>query len=185
MQTCLQALRLFLFLTALTGLFYPLIVTAIARVAFPVESTGSLVRAPDGHLVGSSLLAQKTVSPRYFWPRPSAADYATLASGASNLGPTSAALQKIVAERAATLRVAHALAPGAPIPQDLLFASASGLDPHISPAAARFQITRVAEARGLAPAAVAALVERVLEPGGLLGEDRVNVVLLNLALDQK
>lgn len=182
MKTVLQSLRVFAVLTVLTGLAYPLLITAVAHVAFPVQAGGSLVRR-HGRVVGSALLAQRTDAARYFWPRPSATDYATVPAGASNLGPTSRALRDAVATRAAALRAANHLAPGQPLPADLLFASGSGLDPDISPAAAMLQVPRVAAARHLPPAAVIALVERRLQPGDLLGEDRVNVLRLNLALD--
>jgi K+-transporting ATPase ATPase C chain len=199
MKTFLTALRLFAFLAVLTGVLYPLAVTALARVAFPAKANGSLIyssASSDFKLnlsssstgasapVGSALLAQSTTSPRYFWPRPSAADYATVASGASNLAPTSAKLRDQVAARAAALRTAHNLAPDAPVPADLLFASGSGLDPHISPAAATFQAARVAAARNVPLATITAAIIAHTESGGLLGEDRVNVLLLNLALDQ-
>lgn len=197
MKTFLTALRLFAFLAVLTGVLYPLAVTAIARVAFPAQANGSLVYSSALKLnlssstagasapVGSALLAQASTSPRYFWPRPSAADYATVASGASNLAPTSAKLRDQVAARAAALRTAHNLAPDAPVPADLLFASGSGLDPHISPAAATFQAARVASARNLSLATVTAAINASTEAGGILGEDRVNVLLLNLSLDKK
>lgn len=181
MKTFFTALRLFVFLAVLTGVLYPLAVTALARVAFPSQANGSVVTASTGVPVGSALLAQATTSPRYFWPRPSAADYATVASGASNLAPTSAKLRDQVAARAA----AHNLAPDAPVPADLLFASGSGLDPHISPAAATFQAARVAAARNLPLATITSAITAHTESGGILGEDRVNVLLLNLALDQK
>lgn len=185
MKTCvLPALRLFIVLTVLTGVLYPLAVTAVARLAFSHQASGSQVMR-QGQLVGSDLLAQKFTSARYFWPRPSACDYGTVPSGASNLGPTSADLQQAVADRATALRTAHHLATDAPLPADLLYASGSGLDPHLSPAAARLQVARVAAARALPPARVAALVEHQIEGPqfGLLGDARVNVLRLNLALD--
>jgi potassium-transporting ATPase KdpC subunit len=184
MKTVLTALRLFAFLAVLTGVLYPLAVTALARVTFPSQANGSVITTSAGVPVGSTLLAQATASPRYFWPRPSAGDYATVASGASNLGPTSAQLRDQVAARAAALRTAHNLASDAPVPPDLLFASGSGLDPHISPAAATFQAARVAAARNLPLATVTSAITAHTESGGLLGEDRVNVLLLNLALDR-
>ncbi len=183
MKTFLTTLRLFALLTILTGVLYPLAVTAIARVAFPAQANGSLVNNSAGVPTGSALLSQKTEGPRYFWPRPSAGDFATVASGASSAAPTSAKLQTAVAERAAALRTAHGLAPDAPVPADVLMTSGSGLDPHISPAAAAFQAARVATARKLPLATVTAAIAAHTESGGLLGEDRVNVLLLNLALD--
>ncbi len=184
MKTFLTALRLFAFLAVLTGFLYPLAVTALARVAFPSQAKGSVITTSAGVPVGSALLAQSTTSLRYFWPRPSAADYATVASGASSLAPTSAKLQSAVTSRAAALRTTHNLAPDAPIPADLLFSSGSGLDPHISPVAATFQAARVAAARNVPLASITTAISTHTESGGLLGEDRVNVLLLNLALDQ-
>lgn len=176
MKTILQALRLLLVLTVLTGVAYPLAVTAVARIAFPYQSSGSLI-LQRGNPVGSALLAQKFESPRYFWPRPSATDYATVPSGASNLGPTSAALRKVIAERQAKY--------GADAPVDMLTTSASGLDPDISPEAAALQVPRVAAARHLPAGRVAAMVREITEPPqyGIFGEPRVNVLALNLRLD--
>jgi potassium-transporting ATPase KdpC subunit len=187
LQQFRPALVILALLTLLTGVVYPLAVTAVAQAAFPQQANGSLVSA-GGQVVGSALIGQANADPRYFWPRPSAIDYNPLPSGGSNQGPTSAALQKAVADRAAQLRAAHHLLADAPLPPDLLFASGSGLDPHISPEAARLQIDRVAQARQFTAAqraALAALVERAVEPPqlGLLGQPRVNVLLLNLALD--
>ena len=171
--------------TVLTGLLYPLVMTAFAQLAFPRRANGSLVMR-DGKIVGSALIAQPFGSARYFWPRPSAGGYATVPSGASNLGPTSAQLQKNVDANLAALRAANKLSADAPVPADLVFTSGSGLDPHISPDAARFQIARVAAARGMNVGRLTALVNKFIEPPqwGFLGEPRVNVLLLNLALDQ-
>jgi K+-transporting ATPase ATPase C chain len=184
-----QAIRQTLVWTVLTGILYPLAITVIAQLAFTDKANGSLVER-DGKLVGSALLAQQFTGPTYFWPRPSAATYGTGPSGltagsGSNLGPTSAQLQTNVRANAKALREAHKLPADAPVPADLVFASASGLDPHVSPEAARFQIARVAAARNLSEEQVKALVERFIEPPqwGFLGEARVNVLLLNLALD--
>jgi K+-transporting ATPase ATPase C chain len=174
-----------LWLTVITGLLYPLFVTGVAQVVFASQANGSLIDH-NGELVGSALIGQANQDPRYFWPRPSAVGYDPLPSGATNWGPTSAELAAAVAGRAAAIRQAHHLAPAAPIPNDLLFASASGLDPHISPAAARLQIERVAAARHLDPTQVADLVRQFTEDPqlGILGQPRVNVLLLNLALDE-
>ena len=184
----LPAIRIFLALTLLTGVVYPLVVTGAARVLFPRQATGSVVEA-GGKAVGSELLAQPFADPKYFLPRPSASEpaYATVASGASNLGPTAEKQQKAVAERAAALR--ERFGPDASLPADLLTASGSGLDPHLSPEAARFQIAAVARARGFDPAKTQRLRELVdasIEPPqlGFLGEPRVNVLRLNLALDR-
>jgi K+-transporting ATPase ATPase C chain len=179
-------LGVFAMLTLLTGVAYPLVVTGIGRLAFPQQAGGSVIER-DGRAVGSALLGQSFTSPKYFWGRPSATGpqpYNGAASSGSNLGPTNPALAAAVAARVAALRAAD---PGnaAPVPVDLVTASGSGLDPHISPAAAEYQVARVARARGLNPARVRGLVadhtlERTL---GLLGEPRVNVLELNLALD--
>jgi potassium-transporting ATPase KdpC subunit len=180
------ALVLLLLLTLLTGLVYPLAVTGIARLAFPAQAAGSLIFR-DGTAVGSRLIGQSFSDPKYFWGRPSATTpqpYNGLASGGSNLGPLNPALMDAIRVRSASLRAAD---PGntAPVPVDLVTASASGLDPEISVAAAGYQAARVARVRGLAPRAVAALIAahtqgRLL---GVIGEPRVNVLELNLALD--
>jgi K+-transporting ATPase ATPase C chain len=188
MKILFPCFRLFLVLVVLTGVVYPMAVTLIAQLVFPAQAQGSQVSV-DGRLVGSALLAQKTEDPRNFWPRPSAGDYATVASSSSNLGPSSQTLKKTIAEQAARVRAANHLAADAPLPDDILTTSASGLDPHISPAAARMQIDRVAQARGFTAAqkaALAQLVENHIEGPefGFLGEARVNVLLLNLALDE-
>jgi len=174
-------------LTVLTGMIYPFFVTITAQLFYSTPANGSVLMA-DGKAVGSALLAQKFTNTTYFWPRPSAADYATVASGASNKGPTSADLKQAVAERAAKLRLFHHAEDNVPLPAELLFASGSGLDPHLSPAAVRFQMERVAEARHLTPNEkdnMARLIESLVElpQWGFLGEPRVNVLKLNLALD--
>lgn len=181
------ALVLLALLTALTGVAYPMAVTAIGRVAFAREAGGSLVER-GGKVVGSALIGQPFDEPRYLWGRPSATTpHACNASssGGSNLGPSNPALAEAVLARIKALRDADP-ENGAPIPVDLVTASASGLDPHISPAAARYQTARVARARGIDEVRVRALVERHVEGRtlGLLGEPRVNVLLVNLALDQ-
>jgi potassium-transporting ATPase KdpC subunit len=173
-------------LTVVTGVVYPLVVTGIAQVAFPAQANGSLV-VKGGKPVGSALIGQPFDDPKYFWPRPSATspfpDNAGASSG-SNQGPLNPALAQAVQGRVDALRAAD---PGntAPVPVDLVTASASGLDPHISPAAALYQVPRVARARKQDPAVVRALVERHIEGRtlGVLGEPRVNVLALNLALD--
>lgn len=178
MNTALTAARLLLALTLLTGLAYPFAVWALGRAFFSDTAEGSL-RHRDGKLVGSALLAQRTTDPRYFWPRPSAGDFATVASSASHQAWTNAKLPAAIAERRT------ALGGGTDIPADLLTASGSGLDPEISVAAARFQIARVAAARHLtAPQrnALAELVARSAE-GGQFTPARLNVLRLNLALD--
>lgn len=180
------ALTLLVTLTTITGPIYSLLVTGIGRALFPQQAAGSLIER-DGKLVGSRLIGQHFTDPQYFWGRPSATapqSYNAAASGGSNLGPLNPALKEAVESRVSALRAAD---PGntAPIPVDLVTASASGLDPHISPAAAEYQIMRVAHARGLAPETVRNLVARQTENRrwGIFGEPRVNVLELNLALD--
>jgi potassium-transporting ATPase KdpC subunit len=173
--------------TVLVGLAYPLAMFGVGQLAFRDQADGSLVRGADGRVVGSSLIGQAFEEPEYFWGRPSAAGdgYDAGASGASNLGPTSQRLADTVQERIDRLLAAHPGTTAADIPAELVTASGSGLDPHISPAAAEFQVERVAAARGLDPARVRELVRRHTEGRdlGLLGEPRVNVLRLNLALD--
>ena len=180
------AVMVLLLLTLVTGVAYPLLVTGIAQTVFPSQAQGSLI-VKDGHVVGSKLIGQPFDDPKYFWSRPSAtspfADNAGSSTG-SNLSPTNPDLVKAVQGRVDALRAAD---PGntAPVPVDLVTASASGLDPHISPAAAFYQAPRVAKARKLPPETVRELVERHIEGRflGFLGEPRVNVLALNLALD--
>ena len=171
--------------TVITGLLYPAFVTGIARVAFPRQAAGSLI-ARDGHIVGSSLIGQPFTDPKYFWSRPSATGptpYNAASSSGSNLGPLNPVLITAVKDRVQALRAAN---PGdTPIPIDLVTASGSGLDPHTSPDAATYQIDRVARVRGLSRESVVSLVDRFTEERtfGVFGEPRVNVLLLNLALD--
>jgi K+-transporting ATPase ATPase C chain len=180
------AIVLFVLLTLLTGIVYPLLVTVLARLLFPAEAAGSLIQR-DGRAVGSSLIGQNFADPGHFWGRPSATTpqpYNGTASNASNLGPLNAALTDAVKERIAALRAADSGNP-APIPVDLVTASGSGLDPHISVAAADYQAVRVARVRALPLPRVQALIAehtagRLL---GVIGEPRVNVLELNLALD--
>jgi potassium-transporting ATPase KdpC subunit len=180
------AIVLLALLTLITGVAYPLVVTVVAQGAFPGKANGSLVVRGDD-VVGSALIGQPFDHPKYFWGRLSATApfaYNAAASSGSNLGPLNPALTDAVKARVDALRAAN---PGneGPIPVDLVTASGSGLDPHVSPAAARWQVPRVARVRGLDPAAVQALVEQHTEgrQWGFLGEARVNVLALNLALD--
>src|SRR5450830_1280387 len=187
MKTILRpALVLFFVLTLVTGIVYPLVVTGIAQSLFPAQAGGSLILR-DGKPVGSSLIGQNFAYPKHFWGRPSATSpmsYNAAASSGSNLGPLNPALTDAVKGRVEALRAAD---PGntAPVPVDLVTASASGLDPHISPAAARYQVARVAKARGLTADRVQSLVDQQTEQPlfGFLGERQVNVLKLNLALE--
>ncbi|HEU0204645.1 MAG TPA: potassium-transporting ATPase subunit KdpC [Burkholderiaceae bacterium] len=181
-----RAVVLFLLLTVITGLVYPGVVTGIAQLLMPARANGSLIER-NGKAVGSELIGQPFSDLKYFWGRPSATGpqpYNGLASGGSNQGPTNPALADAVKERVAGLRAADP-ENKAPVPPDLVNASASGLDPHISPAAAEYQVARVARERKLDIAKVRALVAEHTEGRqfGVLGEPRVNVLALNLALD--
>ena len=182
------ALVILVALTFVTGVAYPLLVTGVAQAVFPYQAQGSLI-TKDGKLVGSALIGQSFDDPKYFWGRPSATSpfpYNAASSSGSNLSPTNPDLVKAVQARVEALRAAD---PGntAPVPVDLVTASGSGLDPHISPAAALYQVSRVAKARKLDPERVRQLVAQHTEGRwlGLLGEPRVNVLALNLALDGK
>ena len=177
------AITLLALLTVITGVIYPLTVTGLAQALFLHQANGSLI-VVDGKVYGSELIGQQFDDPKYFWGRPSAAGYNAAASSGSNLGPMNPSLEEVVQARIASL---HAVDPNnpLPIPVDLVTASASGLDPHISVAAALYQVNRVASARGLSEAEVTALIEKYTEGRqfGIFGEPRVNVLLLNLALD--
>ena len=182
------ALLYLLLLTLITGGVYPALVTGLAQLLFPRQANGSLI-VRDGQAVGSELIGQPFADPAYFWGRPSATGpfpYNAAASSGSNLGPTNPALLEAVKGRIEALRQVDPANP-APIPADLVTASASGLDPHISPAAAFYQVARVAKARGLAAEQVKSLVAEYSEgrQWGFLGEPRVNVLKLNLALEAR
>jgi len=180
------ALVLLFLLSVLTGVVYPAVVTGVAQAAFPSQANGSLI-VTDGEVRGSALIGQPFDEPRYFWSRPSATSpaYNGGASTGSNLGPLNPALTDAVKARVEALRAADP-GNGAPVPVDLVTASGSGLDPHVSPAAALYQADRVARAQGLDSARVRQLVQDHVEGRdlGLLGEPRVNVLQLNLALDR-
>ena len=187
LRTLRPALSLMLAMTLLLGVVYPLALTGIAQLAFRDQANGSLIEK-DGRLIGSRLIGQAFSEPKYFWGRPSATSpqpYNAVASGGSNLGPLNPALTDAVKARVQALRAAD---PGnaAPVPAELVEASASGLDPDISPAAAAWQAGRVARARGLALAEVQSLIasRTVDAPLGFIGQARINVLELNLALDE-
>ena len=189
MKTLLcPAVSLFVLLTVITGVAYPLLITGVAKIAFPHQAEGSLI-VKDGKAVGSALIGQNFTDPKHFWGRPSATGpmpYNASASSGSNQGPLNPALTDAVKARIEALQAAD---PDnkQPVPADLVSASASGLDPHISPAAAAYQVARVARVRGLPESEVAALVASHTEgrQWGVFGEPRVNVLQLNLALDAK
>jgi K+-transporting ATPase ATPase C chain len=187
-----QATASLLVLTVVTGVAYPLVVTIVAQTVFPYQSNGS-IRIEGGNLVASELIGQSFASPGYFWGRPSATSplpytpfdgVALTGSTGSNLGPLNPALQATIKDRVAALRTANPAQSG-PVPVDLVTASGSGLDPHISPAAAEYQVARVASARGISENAVRNLVAQHTERRqlGVLGEPRVNVLMLNHALN--
>ncbi|MCX6825777.1 MAG: potassium-transporting ATPase subunit KdpC [candidate division Zixibacteria bacterium] len=185
MKTIVTAAKLMLVMTLITGLAYPLLISVVAKIFFANKAMGSPI-LKNGVFIGSALIGQNFTGQRYFWPRPSVIDYNPLPSGGSNLGPTSAALKDIIAERRALLQAVYGKEKE--IPNDLLFASASGLDPHISPEAARYQVDRIIKARDLdqlTKTSFLNLIDKYTESPilGLLGEPRVNVLKLNLALD--
>lgn len=190
MRTLIRpAVSLFVLLSLVTGIVYPLLVTGVSRVAFPEQAAGSLLVDKDGKAVGSSLIGQSFSDPRHFWGRPSATGPMPNNAGASsgsNQGPLNPALVDAVKARIDALKAAD---PGntAPVPVDLVTASASGLDPHISVAGAEYQAARVAKERGASPETIKAAIARHTEGRlfGLLGEPRVNVLALNLELDQR
>ena len=188
MQNLWHNLRMFLWMSFITGIVYPLIIMGIAQLTMKHEADGSFVFV-NGKAIGSSLIAQKFEDEKYFWPRPSAVNYNPLPSGGSNLGPTSGALKKIVSERKEKLLNVQGNTTD-PIPSDLLYASGSGLDPHISPSAARYQIARIVKARGWneerGKEELAKLIIQYTEKRrlGFLGKSCVNVLKINLALNE-
>ncbi|MBL8994416.1 MAG: potassium-transporting ATPase subunit KdpC [Spirochaetia bacterium] len=188
MMRLFTALRLYLLLVLIVGLAYPALIAVVGSTFFRGKATGSIA-IQKGTQVGSELLAQKFENPRYFWPRPSAADFATVASGASQLGPTSEKFRSNVVARIEFVRKAHPDSAGIPIPADFLTTSASGLDPHLSPESVLFQLGRVAKARSLSleqKEKLRELIDRMTEKPflGMIGERQVNVLLLNMKLEE-
>jgi K+-transporting ATPase ATPase C chain len=188
MNELIITIRMTIVTIVLTGLVYPLVVTGLAQVLFFDQANGSLVTNKAGDVVGSSLIGQAFSRPEYIWPRPSAAGagYDAASSGGSNLGPTSQKLYDRIKADLERLRKENPDADG-PLPGDLVTASASGLDPHITPEAAYWQVPRVAKSRGVAPERIRQAVERLIEGRelGFLGESRLNVLKLNLAIDKQ
>jgi K+-transporting ATPase ATPase C chain len=190
MKLLIQSIRQTIIWSVVTGVIYTGVMTLFAHFIFPKQAEGSLVER-DGKVVGSALLAQQFQGSNYFWPRPSACSYGTGATGitassGSNLGPTSGQLHTNVLNNIAAFISGNNLPTNTAVPADMVYASASGLDPHISPESARLQAARVAAARGMNPDRVKELVEQFVEPPqwGFLGQARVNVLMLNLALDR-
>jgi potassium-transporting ATPase KdpC subunit len=178
------AALLFIAFSVLTGLAYPLFITGIVQTAMPDKAGGSMLIV-DGKVVGSELIGQNFTSPGYFHGRPSAVGYSANGSGASNYGPTSARLMELVRQRVMEIKSENGMSPNEAVPADLVLASGSGLDPHISVDGAMLQVPRVAKARGLAESDVRALVNGHVEPVEIevLGQDRINVLTLNIDLD--
>jgi potassium-transporting ATPase KdpC subunit len=182
------ALKFLLIMTILTGIIYPLFITGVAQFTFPVKANGSLLMK-DGKIIGSELIGQKFDSSIYFWSRPSAIGYNPIPSGASNLGPTSDKLKKLVTERRILFATNNLITDTTAIPKEMIFASASGLDPHISQKAALLQVERVAQARNFNTIQKQNLVQSVKNLTAtpqllVLGEERVNVLVLNLELNK-
>jgi K+-transporting ATPase ATPase C chain len=186
LKTAKTAMLLFIAFSLLTGLVYPLFITGIIQLTMPEKAGGSLLVVND-KVIGSELIGQNFSSPGYFHGRPSAVGYSANGSGASNFGPTSAKLMEQLSKRIGQVRSENNLLPNTPVPADLVLASGSGLDPHISIEGAMLQLPRVAKARGWPEAHVKMLIYQHVEPAqfGILGQDRVNVLKLNLALDEK
>jgi K+-transporting ATPase ATPase C chain len=186
LKTAKTAMLLFIAFSLLTGLVYPLFITGIIQLTMPEKAGGSLLVVND-KVIGSELIGQNFSSPGYFHGRPSAVGYSANGSGASNFGPTSAKLMEQLSKRIGQVRSENNLLPNTSVPADLVLASGSGLDPHISIEGAMLQLPRVAKARGWPESHVKILIYQHVEPAqfGILGQDRVNVLKLNLALDEK
>jgi potassium-transporting ATPase KdpC subunit len=184
----IKALQFLLIFTILTGIIYPLTMTGIAQMIFPFKANGSLIRK-DGKIIGSELIGQKFDSTIYFWSRPSAIGYNPVPSGASNYGPTSDTLKKLVDLRRLFFGKINSITELSSVPEEMIFASASGLDPHISPVAASLQVKRITEARNFTADQKEKLMEKLKTLTEtpqflLLGEERINVLLLNIELDK-
>lgn len=184
----LISLKIFALFTVLCGVAYPLLITGIAQLAFPKQANGSLIIL-ENKIAGSELIGQKFDQEKYFWSRPSATDYSAMPSGGSNLSPSSEKLKQQVTDRTTQWNTVHAATPSETIPSEMLLASASGLDPHITPRAAMLQLDRIAKIRKFNDAQKQQLIQLVnfmneSPQFGLLGEERVNVLLLNLKLDK-
>jgi len=184
----LITLKYFLAITILTGIIYPLLISAIAITIFPAKAGGSLVEK-EGKIIGSELIGQKFESDKYFWPRPSAVDYNPMPSGGSNLGPTSAALKKFYDDKKKNFIEKNMISDTSSVPNEMLFASGSGVDPHISPESAMLQVERVSKARNFDPSKkekLYRLIDSLTEKPqfGFLGNSVINVLLLNLELDK-
>jgi K+-transporting ATPase ATPase C chain len=182
------ALKFLMVMTLLTGIIYPLLMTGIAQVSFPSKANGSLIMK-DGKIIGSELIGQKFDSSIYFWSRPSAIGYNPIPSGASNYGPTSDTLRKLVNARRLNFATANSIPDGLTVPIEMVFASGSGLDPHISPEAAQLQVDRISEARHFNSDQKQRLLQSVKDMSEkpqflFLGEERINVLLLNMELDK-
>ena len=182
------SIKIFVLFTILCGIVYPLFITGIAQVAFPKQANGSLI-VQDNKVIGSELIGQKFDSENYFWSRPSATDYSSMPSGGSNFGPTSSKLKQLVADRTAQWVKSNPTSDAGKIPSEMLLASASGLDPHISPKAALLQVDRIVKVRNLNDSQKQQLLKTISELSEtpqftFLGENRINVLALNLELDK-
>jgi potassium-transporting ATPase KdpC subunit len=186
LRQALAGFRLLLVLTVILGIAYPLVITLVGQVIAPAQANGSVITNSSKAVVGSSLLGQEFTGPQWFWARPSTSNYSGAVSGGSNRSPVSAAQLQARAEREAQLRAANPNADG-PVPEDALTSSASGLDPHISVAYARWQLPRVAKARQLSTADLQALISAATDRAvlGFIGQDAVNITKLNAALAQR